>query len=240
MTSGTSATAGTETPVSHATDPALPYEPRKLSRGERSRREVFVFFSSRNRRVVTIADVVNAAVGLKFEFDPTVQAYVERPRRLHLTAKQQIDVSFWSRNSSGEERFWLVIPETGTVGSTSGTVAIRDRAELDGAAARAGIQLHYLTEAQLLSARVWLSTAFELLPLVWEYDRLPTRSLIRNQIRARLVNVERVSVSTLIKTLDFAPGNIRAVVAGMIHAGELQLVDYRPGASDAVVEAKHA
>lgn len=240
MTAGTSATADASSVASHATDSNLPYTPRKLTRGERNRREVFVFFSPRNQRVVTIADSINAAVALKLEFDPTIQKYVERPRRIQFTAKQQIDVSFWTRNTSGEERFYLVVPEAGTVGSTTGTVSIRDRNELDDAAQRNGIRLHYVTELELLSARIWLATGFELLPLVWEYGRLATRSLIRNQIRARLANIERVSLSNLIKTLDFTPANVRAVVAGMIHHGELRLVDYLPSAVDAILEVAHA
>src|SRR5690606_10561691 len=158
MTAGTSATADVSSVASHATDPNLPCTPRKLTRGERNRREVFVFFSPRNQRVVTIADAVNAAMALKFEFDPNIQKYVERPRRIQFTTKQQIDVSFWTRNASGEERFYLVVPEAGTVGSTSGTVSIRDRSELDDAAERNGIRLHYVTELELLSARTWLAT----------------------------------------------------------------------------------
>ncbi len=240
MTAGTTATADASSVASHAIDPKLPYTPRKLTRGERNRREVLVFFSPRNQRIVTIADAVNSAVALKFEFDPNIKRYIERPRRIQLTAKQQIDVSFWTRDASGEERFYLVVPETGTVGSTTGTVSIRDRGELDEAAQRNGIRLHYVTEAELLSARTWLATGFELLPLVWDYGRLATRSLIRNQIRARLANIERVSLSNLIKTLDFTPASVRAVVAGMIHHGELRLVDYLPGAVDAVLEVAHA
>lgn len=240
MTAGTTATAGASSVASHAIDPNLPYTPRKLTRGERNRREVLVFFSPRNRRIVTIADAVNAAMALKFEFDPNIQKYVERPRRIQFTTKQQIDVSFWTRDALGEERFYLVVPEAGTVGSTSGTVSIRDRSELDDAAERNGIRLHYVTESELLSARTWLATGFELLPLVWDYGRLVTRSLIRNQIHARLANTERVSLSNLIKALDFTPANVRAVVAGMIHQGELRLVDYLPGAADAVLEVVRA
>lgn len=240
MTAGTRSTTDASSVASHAVDRELPYQPRKLSRGERNRREVFVYFSPRNQRVVTIADVVNAAVALKFEFDPLIQSYVERPRRLQLTPKQQIDVSLWTRDVSGEERFWLVIPEAGTVGSTAGTVSIRDRVELDAASVRNGIRLHYLTEPELLSARCALTTALELLPLVWDYGRLPTRSLVRNQIHACLASIERVSLSHLTKTLEFTPASIRAVVAGMIHLGEIRLVDYVPGATDAVLEVVHA
>lgn len=236
MTAGSSSTPDSSSVASHATDPNLPYQARKLSRSERNRREVFVFFSPKNQRIATIADALNAAVGLKFEFDPSIQKYVERPRRIQFTPKQQIDLTFWTRDVRGEERFYLVVPESGTIGSTTGIVSIRDREELNAAADRNGVRLHYLSEHELLSARTWFATGFELLPLVWQFGRLPSRTLIRSQVLARLANAERISLSGLIRTLEFTPASIRAVVAGMIHKGDLRLVDYVPGASDAILE----
>ena len=57
MTAGTKATQ-TNPINAHAVNATLPYAPRTLNRGERSRREVFVFFSPRNQRITTIADMV--------------------------------------------------------------------------------------------------------------------------------------------------------------------------------------
>ncbi len=239
MTAGTKATQAT--PIqAHATTAHLPYTPRVLSRGERSRRELFVYFSSRNQRIVTIADMVNVAMGLRLEFDPTLSQYVERPRRLQLSDKQDIDITFWTRSTSGEERFVLVIPEGGTVGSTSGTVAIRDRSVLDAAAHRQGLTLHYVSQEELLAHRSWLATAFELLPLVWLHERLLNRSMIRARIEGLMRNVARTNLSGLIQALDYEPIHVRAVVAGMVHQGALRLVDYQPGALDAVLEVPHA
>lgn len=243
MTVGTRATQAT--PIeAHATTSALPYEPRRLTRGERGRREIFVYFSVRNQRIVTVADTVNVAMVLQLEFDVSLTHFVERPRRLQLSDKQQIDISFWTRSKTGEERFWLVIPDSGKVGSTSGTFAIRDRSVLDAAAERQGLILHYVTEEQLLASRLWLATAFELLPLVWLHQRLVNRSLIRMRVEEQLRQVERMSLSGLIKALahepTYEPTRVRAVVAAMIHQGRLRLVDYQPGASDAVLEVVHA
>lgn len=240
MTAGIASTSPTSA-VLHRTDTSLPYQPRPLTRGERSRREVFVFYSPKNQRITTIADAVQAALAIRFEFDPTLSNYVERPRRIQYTPKQQLDISFWTKcKKTGEERFHLLIPESGTVGSTSGTVSIRDKEKLDEAAARNGVILHYPTERELLAARTWLATGFELLPWVWWYGHLVTRSIIRNQIRAQLEQVERVTLCSLIRTLNHPPSHVRAVVAGMIHDGALVLVDYVPGAVDAVLEAPHA
>lgn len=239
MTAGTKATQATLIDA-HATTPNLPYKPRLLKRGERSRREVFVYFSPRNQRIVTIADTVNVAMALHLEFDPSLIYYVERPRRLQLTDKQDIDITFWTRSKTGEECFYLVIPQGGTVGSSTGTLSIRDRGSLDAAAQRQGISLRYLTEDELMSNRIWLATAFELLPLVWLHGRLLNRSMIRARIEGLMRNVERMNLSSLIGALDYEPTHVRAVVAAMIHAGAMRLIDYQPGAMDAVLEVIHA
>lgn len=239
MTAGNAATAS-DAVVLHRTNTSLPYQPRALKRGERNNRELFVFFSPRNQRIVTISDAINAALALKFEFDPSLECYVERPRRLQYSPKQQIDVSFWTRSKAGEEKFHLVIPECGTIGSTSGTISIRDRQKLDEAAARNSIALQYPTERELLSARTWLATAFELLPWVWWYGRLLSRSLIRRQILGHLTQAERASLTGLTQAIGYPAAHVRAVVAGMIHDGSLRLIDYVPGAIDAVVEVPRA
>lgn len=238
MTAGTKATQSTPI-TAHAVDTTLPYQPRTLNRGERSRREVFVFFSPRNQRIATIADTVNVAFAMQLEFDASLSAYVERPRRLQLSDKQEIDIAFWSRSKTGEERFYMLIPHSTNLGSTTGTVSVRDRGTLDAAAKRQGLVLHYVTEAELLASRAWLATAFELLPLVWEHGRLLNRALIRPHIETLVRNAERVSLASMIEALAYDPCQVQAVVAGMIHEGALRLVDYQPGARDAVLEVPH-
>ena len=68
MTAGAAATAS-GVATSHHVDASLNYTPRPLKRGQRSRREVFVFQSPRNGRVVTVADASAFAYALLLEFD---------------------------------------------------------------------------------------------------------------------------------------------------------------------------
>jgi hypothetical protein len=224
----------------HRVDDALPYRPRALSRSERNRREIFVYFSPKNHRIVTIADAPNMALAIQLEFDPTVARYVERPKRLSLGAKTDIDLSFWTQSTSNEERIHLLIPETGLTGSTSGATSIRDRTALEAAARNASITLNFVSERELHAARTWLATGIELLQWVWLYRRLVGRSVIRQEIVTRLADVSRVSLSGLIQHSPHNPAHVRAVVAGMVHEGALQLVDYVPGAVDAILERRHA
>ncbi len=240
MAAGTAATAIPEDLNEHLVDTTLPHKPRLLTRGERNRKELFVFHSPRNNRTVTISNILLLALALKFEFDPSLIAYVERPRRLALSAKQQIDISFWTRDKTGQEHFYLAIPNAGTVASTAGTANIRDREVLDEAAARHGLTLTYVTEREMVSAIAQCRTAFELLPHVWAYGRLLVRSTIRAQINALMATTPRTTLAQLIKLLDFQPDAIQAVTAAMIHDGTLRLVDYLPGNTTATLEVVRA
>ncbi|HIE5511000.1 hypothetical protein I5T99_09940 [Stenotrophomonas maltophilia] len=240
MTAGTAATRDEFRPKSHAINPLLPYEPRKLTRSERNRREIFVFPSPRNARIVTVAEFLNLTLALQFEFDSSLQCYIERPRRIALSSRQEIDISFWTRSKQGEERYYLAIPTSGTIGSTSGTVSIRDRDVLDASAERHGLRLTYITERELISSIADCAVRFELLHHVWTYQRLVSRSIIQEQILALLTDRPRLTLSSLIQHLAFDADSVRAVVAGMVHAGSLRLVDYAAGGVQAMVEVCHA
>ncbi|MBS0456448.1 MAG: hypothetical protein JSS44_03810 [Proteobacteria bacterium] len=240
MTAGTAATRVNTETSADSSCAKLPYAPRKLSRAERNRRELFVYHSPRNDRIVTVSEILLLALALKLEFDSKLVAYVERPRRIALKPHQEIDVSFWTRSRSGEERYYLAIPASGTVRSTCGSASIRDRELLDEAATRHGLTLTCVTEAEMVSALADCRVAFELLPHVWAYKRLIVRSSIRAQIQALLATTPRTTLVQLFKQLEFQPDAIRAVVAGMIHEGTLRLVDYVAGNGTVTVEVAHA
>ena len=241
MTAGPAATVRIhDDPQVHVANESLPFKPRRLTPSERNRRELFVYFSPRNNRVVTIATILNLAIALRFEFDPSIVAYVERPRRMALTPKQDIDISFWTRNRAGEERYWLAIPNAGTMGSTSGTVSIRDRDALDEAAARHDLALSYLTEREMASNLGQCAIAFELLPHVWAHRRLTSRSVVREHILGHLANSSCTTLDQLFKLIDYPHDSIRAVVAAMVHDGTLNLVNYVAGNAAVTLEVRRA
>ena len=241
MTAGTAATVRVDTDATaHAADVSLPFQPRRLTPSERSRRELFVFLSPRNNRVVTVATILHLAIALRFEFDPSLVAYVERPRRMALSPKQDVDISFWTRDRSGQERHYLAIPNAGTMGSTSGTVSIRDREALDEAAARHDLQLSYLTERELTSELGQYAIAIELLPHVWAHRRLASRSIVRERILGHLANSSCATLDQLFKLIDFPHDSVRAVVAAMVHDGSLSLVNYVAGNAVVSLEVRRA
>mgnify|MGYP001302774073 CR=1 FL=1 len=241
MTAGTAATVIIQDePQTHSTDASLPFQPRRLTPAERSRRELFVYQSPRNNRVVTIAGILNLAIALRFEFDPSIVAYVERPRRIRLTPKQEIDLSFWTRDRTGQERYYLSVTNAGTMSSTSGTVSIRDRGVLDEAAARHDLQLSYVTEREITSDLGACAIAFELLPHVWAYRQLTSRTFIRHHILGHLTNNTTTTLEELFKVVEYPHDSIRAVVAAMVHDGTLRLVNYVAGNHAVTLEVRRA
>lgn len=238
MTAGTAASA-TGTVTNHHVDPTLNYTPRPLSRGQRSRREVFVYQSPRNQRVVTVSDAAIFALALKLEFDPKVRGYVERPRQLQLTPKTRIDLSFWSQTTSGDQQFHLLIPATRTAHGTTGTVTLPSQEELIDIGDPNGVLLTCLSESELLSSLPQVAIAFELLPLVWASERIAKRASIAAQVKELLGRAERINLASVGGAIPHSEHQIRATVAWMIHQGAAKLVDYAPGANDAVLEACH-
>jgi len=238
MTAGAAATTG-DAPVSrHMVDNTLPFKPRILSMGERSRRETLSYSSPRNGRIVTLTDPGPIALGLRYEFDATLEVFVERPRRLALTPKQQIDVSFWTRDRDGIERMVLFVPTAGTVPSTTGLAAVRDRDILDAAARRHGFELTYVTERELLSASAERGAHWQLLPHVQHYRRLPTRALVESAIAALLATSPTVTLRRAGQQLAerFTVDQVAAVLAAWVHGGRLRIPTHAGFNEDTVME----
>lgn len=242
MSAGTAATLADPAITSHYVDKSLPHQPRRLSRSERTRREVLIYYSPRNDRIVTLADAVNIALGLQLEFDPAVARFVERPRRIALTTKQQIDLSFWIRGHDGQERYYLAIPAGGTTGSTSGTVSIRNRDVLDAAAHRHGIELQYVTERELLYSSAERGAYWQLLPHVQHHRRLVNRVLVRAGIDAALALTPRSTLRALTQQFAerFTTDQVAAVVGTMIHQGALRIIEPAGFCEDSLLEVNHA
>lgn len=242
MSAGAAATT-TDTPIArHTIDETLPFRPRAISMGERTRRETLTYFSPRNRRIVTLTDAGPIALGLRLEFDPSLVAFVERPRRLALTEKQQIDVSFWTRDHAGNERFLLFIPTCGTLSSTTGLAAVRDRSVLDAAARRHGFELTYVTERELISASAERSAYWQLLPHVQHHRRLLVRSLVEPAVEVALTITPRATLRGISKQLAdrFTVDQVAAVMAAMIHRGRLRISTHAGFNEDTVLEVADA
>jgi len=242
MSAGAAATVNATPLTRHHVDESLPFRPRKLSTGERCRRETLTYYSPRNKRIVTLTDAGPVALGLKLEFDPSLVAFVERPRRIALSEKQQIDLTYWTRDVKGKEQFLLFIPSAGTIASTRGLAAVRDREALDAAARRHGIELTYVAERDLLSASAERGAYWQLLPHVQHHRRLRVRSFVEASIEALLAVTPSLTLRGASKQLGerFTPDQVAAVLASMVHRGRLRIAAPVGFNEDSVLEVARA
>lgn len=201
-----------------------PFTQRELTLKERKRLDVYAFISPKNSfRLIRVVDPIQAATALRFELDPLVRAYVERPRRLALTEHRVIDITFWTRSITGEERFWLVVPAPATE-TVAGRRASRDQGLLSEATVRHGLQLNFIFEAELCADRIRIDACFRLLPYVQAASCVRDRLTIERKTLAILRAQPKQSFRRLEQQLqEHARADVRAVIAGLVHAGKVEI-----------------
>lgn len=240
MSAGVSATVSPEEQMLQTPNTTLPYHPRTLTLGEATSREIFLFHSPKNQRTVKVAEYLHLALALKLEFDPTIDCYVERPRKMFVSPKFAIDVAFWTRSKQGHERFLVGVPNVGTPGHHREGAALRDRERIEAAAQRHEINLAYITEQELLNESVALRTYFELLPHVQYTRRVPSRVTISQGIKAYFSVTPRVSLRALVAYFSqFSQDQVIAVAASLVHNGTLRFDLTRRLSLDTVLEEVH-
>lgn len=215
----------------------LIHQPCKLSQGEAVSRNLFVFYSPKNQRMVEVCEWIHLALALILEFDDQIRGYVERPLEVKISPKQIVHVAFFTESMGGQRRYLMAIPKAGTVGHAKEGAALRDRARMDAAAARAGVSFTYVTEQDLLAKHVQLRRYFKLLPYVQSVRRVLARGVIANAVKAYFATKPRASIGQLILAIDRYPRDqVRSVVAQMIHGGTLTFIDNHVLSDDSLLE----
>jgi hypothetical protein len=240
MSAGVSATVSPADETRQIKNITLPYKPRKLSVGESTSRELFIFYSPRNERNVKVCEYLHLAMVLQLEFNPNVSAYVERPRKISVTPQLAIDLAFWVREKDGRERFWLAVPKSSTPGHSREGAALRDRARMSLAAERNDLQLSFVAEEELLTEARTIRNYFLLLPHVQSTRRIVDRVSILSAIQAYFTVQCRSSFRSLMTRLDrWSPDQVQAVAASMVHSGALMLDHTRPLTLDSMLEVNN-
>lgn len=212
---------------------SLPFTPRELTIKERKRLDVYAFISPKNDgRLVRVVDPIQLAAALRFELDPHVRAYVERPRPLALTEQRVIDITFWTVSASGEEKFWLVVPTPATE-TVAGRRTSRDQALLTEATARHGLKLDFIFEAELCADRHRIDACFRLLPYVQAGSGVRDFLTIEQKILAILRVHPTVSLRRIEQQLQEHPkAEVHTVLAVLVHVGKV-VMDLRAPLSPA-------
>ena len=218
----------------------LPFAARPLTLSERRRGDLYIYSSPKMDRRVELIHCVRMAVGLTLEFNPSVLAYVERPRTLTVQGPP-IELDFWIREPRGRERFLVVVPIDDTLNPRSPRREFRRARELLEVAQHAQLALEFCFEADLQKDAGILGTWYRLLPYVQTATALPNRQSLRDHVMAHFDHVASATFDQIENTLRaFHAADVRAVIVDLIHAGRLALVDATRLSRFSVVERRAA
>lgn len=218
---------------------SLPFEARPLTRKEERRGDLYLYSSPKLQRTIAVIGAMTLAVALELEFSAATTAYVERPRLLRYR-DSEIELSFWQREHTGRERFFLLVPdESAETEPKSRHRRHRDARDLIDAANAAGISLEFVFEADVLAKATSIATWYRLLPYVQLAHALPHRQSIEGRLREVFANQPRMTFEQCEASLNgLHPADVRAVICDLVHRGLLLIDPAKPLHRHAVVEAR--
>ncbi len=201
---------------------SLPFEPRPLTKQELDREDVYITRSPRQGRSVMLVGVPRLAFLLEQEFDPRIEALVERPRTIDLYSGRSVELDFWTRSADGKEVFWALVGVDEFSSSKEG-IKPKDAALWDQSAQNAGLSLDFVYEHQLQRRAQRVANFLRLLPHVQAARRSGNSELIAGRVK-ELFSPGVISLSfTQAETSlhDFTASAVRMALCTLIHAGWL-------------------
>ncbi|HEX7323796.1 MAG TPA: hypothetical protein VF292_00390 [Rhodanobacteraceae bacterium] len=217
----------------------LPFEARPLTRKEERRGDLYLYASPKLQRTIAVIGAMTLAVALDLEFSTATVAYVERPRLLRYR-DTEVELSFWDRERTGRERFYLLVSDaTSELEPKSRHRQHRDARDLIDAANSAGISLEFVFEADVLAKAASIATWYRLLPYVQTAQSLPHRRSIEGRLLEAFASQRRMTFAQCEAALTgLHPGDVRAVICELIHRGLLWIDPAKPLHRHTVVEAR--
>lgn len=194
---------------------------RELTPSQIKRGDVFMFFSPKEARRVTVLGPLQLAFRLQIEFDPTVAAVTERPRSI-LVGLEQVELHFWWQCLGGSEFYALIIPNAHTVPGTDGKRRPRQLDRLQAAARDASISLKFVTEDQLKDPASRIELCYQLLGICQSAKGLGSALILRHEVAGVVNRSGRITVQQLLGELGHFPRtHVQAALVELLHIGYL-------------------
>ena len=205
----------------------IPYQPRELSEKELTHLDVYLLRSPKARRMVGLVGAPCLAYWLEFEFDPTIEVCVERPRKLELHQNRQVEIDFWTKSVTQDEAYWVVL-NLGDSLSTEGGYVPRDFNLWDRVMQRVGIAIKFLSEQELNSRAQRISNWIRILPYVQASRRNSSMTNVMGRIKELFgpgivsLSFEQIELSLS----DICRNDARIGACVLIHSGWLKVADH--------------
>lgn len=217
-------------------DLPLSCHPRALTRAELKRKDVYAFLSPKLRREVWVTGALSFAACLQFEFDIEIAAYCERPRKLTLR-DSMVEVAYWTRHPTGDERIWLLVPTAESEPAVGGQRRYRREEQALEAAEQAHLHLRFLFETELMSSGTSIGVWFALLPYVQTAHVMDNYFATEARVRGHFRFVKAATFAQIEAALsEYNPHDVRSTVCRAIHEGWLRIDTKHPLHMHTVVE----
>lgn len=201
---------------------ALPFDPRPLTAKELSNEDVYITYSPKAARSVSLVGVTRLAFWLENEFDRATEAMVERPRNLELYSGRKVEIDFWTRGTDGRETFWAVqgIEECER---TQDGLQPKDANLWDQAAHRASLSLRFVFEHELQQRAQSIANYLRLLPHIQAARRRAEVPSIAGRVKELFsLAVTSLSFQQIEGALGQIPVNVvRMATCTLLHEGWL-------------------
>lgn len=206
-----------------------PFSARPLSSGELLREDIYLTRSPSSGAIIQLVSPVRLAQWLLFEFDPTISACVERPRTVELDTERTGEIDFWTQGRDGSETFWLLVGNEQTIRTQSG-VSFRGASLWLPAAQRAGFNLKFVYEYELLRQSQRIANCFRMLSHVQAARALPNLLEIERSILSlfniAIQHLTPMQMQSGLKHID--QHEVLAAIQSLVHRGRLSVDWSRP------------
>ena len=198
-----------------------PYAARELSPREQTKLDTYHYLSPRNDgRRVMVVEPCRLALALELEFDPSVVAFVERPRTLVVDGRE-LELCFWVSRRDGAESFLAFRRQAKpTVPAVQAEERLCNR--LLDAARNAALNLTIRKPQSLMRMRVANATRLELLPYVQSAADIKGIDVLVEAVRLHISAYPSSSfhgIETSLARFDWR--DVRCVTCLLIHQGYL-------------------
>lgn len=207
----------------------MPFSPRRLTKSELDRNDIYMTAEPRTGRVVSLIGPLRLAQWLLLTFDRDCADCVERPRQLSLGGSTCIELDFWTRRRDDSEMFWFMVAESESTNGPTGRVH-RDATLWSRAVQNAGVSLTLVYEKELLQRWQCIANYFRLLPNVQAAYQLPDILRLRGRVTDAFgrtpvpMTFEQLELSLH----DLARPSVRSAICSMIYEGLLTFEEDLP------------
>lgn len=195
------------------------YQGRKLTQAEIRQSDYRAFHSPLLNATVETKGPAQFATALRLEFDPSVDVYAIRPRKIAVTEDESVEIFAWVRHASGNENYIVLLPDRN---SRNATRLSRFEDRVNRAIAASGLTVAVQRNSQCLERAGDVATLMSLLQWIRLSASVPDAMDVSRAVLSTVDLLRTPSVKEILaRTASIGRMSVLSVTAALLHVGEL-------------------